>query len=62
MGRKAHLDKPVKKQVWLPESLVAKVDLLLWSELEEKIPYGAWGKLIENLLQKHLAELKDKSK
>lgn len=49
--------RPLKKSISIPEELAARVDLLLYSELEQKVPYAAWSQLIERLLEKHLSEL-----
>lgn len=46
----------------LPEALLAQVDLLLFSEVEGRVPYGAYGKLLEGLLRRWLDEHKDLSK
>lgn len=35
----------------LDEELLTKVELLLWSDAEKKIPYGAHQRLFTNLLQ-----------
>lgn len=49
--------RTIDKHIWLPETLVAQVELRLMSELEQRVPYGAWQKLIERLLMRWLAEL-----
>lgn len=45
------VDRPVKKQLCLPESLVTQVDLALWSELEGRTPKGEWSGLVAGLLR-----------
>lgn len=49
--------RTIDKHIWLPETLVAQAELRLMSELEQRVPYGAWQKLIERLLMRWLAEL-----
>ena len=57
MARPKRTDRPVEKRISLPESLVARVELELYSELEGKVPFGAWQTLIGQLLERHLMEL-----
>ena len=57
MARRKKIDRPVEKTICLPESLVARVDLQLYSELEGKVPFGAWQKLVTNLLENYLLGL-----
>lgn len=49
--------RPVKKGIHLPEDLVAKVDLRLYSELEGKVPFAAWSTLVEKLLATWLSNV-----
>ena len=51
MPRPRKTDRPVEKTICLPQSVVARVDLELYSELEGKVPFGAWQRLVEGLLQ-----------
>jgi hypothetical protein len=52
MGRNRKTIRPIEKNISLPETLVAEVDLLLYSELEGRVPYGAWKGLVQALLEK----------
>lgn len=45
----------VTKELSLPPDLVARVDLELYSELEDRVPHGAWQKLLAELLNSWLA-------
>ena len=45
---------PASKNLQLPSDIVARVDLLLYSELEGRVPHGAWAKLVTELLRNHL--------
>lgn len=54
MARPKHIMRPILKRVSIPEDIVARVDLELYSEVEQKVPYGAWSELCERLLREHL--------
>lgn len=56
MARPRKAIRSVEKNVSLPEDLVAKVDLELWSELEGKVPFGAWQRYVERLIREDLAK------
>ena len=56
MPRPRKAIRPVEKNLSLPQDLVTKVDLELWSEVEGKVPFGAWSNYIEGLIRKDLAE------
>lgn len=53
MPRPASINKPIEKKLSLDAELVAKVELALFSDLEGRVPYGAWSGLIEQLLREH---------
>jgi len=50
-GRKLHADPPVPVFTSLPQSLAAKVELLLFDPVTNKPKYGGRSKLIEQLLR-----------
>lgn len=54
MARPKKAIRPVEKNVSLPEDLVARVELELYSELEGKVPFGAWQKYLEGLIRADL--------
>ncbi len=54
MPKKAAIDRPVNKTISLPSSLCARVDLLLYSELEGRVPFAAWRNYIKELVEKDL--------
>lgn len=56
MPRPLKTVRPVEKRISLPEDLVAQVNLKLWSELEGKVPFGAWQEYLVRLIQKDLQE------
>ena len=50
MPRPAKIQRPVHKNLSLPEDLVAKVELELYSDVLQRVPMGAWQALITELL------------
>lgn len=58
MARPPRTDRPVEKNISLPTSLVVQVELELYSEVEGKVPFGAWGKYVERLIREDLARRK----
>ena len=55
MPRPASVNKPIEKKLSLDAELVARVELALFSDLEGRVPYGAWSGLIEQLLREHFS-------
>lgn len=49
----------VTKEISLPPELVARVDLELYSKLEDRVPQGAWQSLLVKLLNQWLVRLDD---
>ena len=56
MPRPRKAIRPVEKNISLPQDLVLRVDLKLWSELEGKVPFGAWQRYVEGLIRADLEE------
>ena len=54
MGRPKKVDKPIYKNISFPESICAQVDLKLYSELEGRVPHGAWSKYLTRLVREDL--------
>lgn len=54
MARPRKAIRPVEKTISLPEDVVARVDMVLFSELEGKVPHGKWSGLVEDLLRQYL--------
>lgn len=54
MARPKKTDRPIEKNISLPQSIVARVELELFSELEGKVPFGAWQRYIVGLIEKDL--------
>lgn len=57
MARPKKIDRPVEKRVMLAESLVARVELELYSDLEGKVPFAAWQKFLTELIEERLAKI-----
>ena len=53
-GKPPHVIRPIKLKTSLPEDLKATVDLLLYSELEGKVPYAAWSNYLVGLIRADL--------
>ena len=51
MPRPRKAIRPVEKNISLPQDLVTRVDLELYSDLEGKVPFGAKSELVESLLR-----------
>jgi hypothetical protein len=49
---------PVEKKLSLDPALVAQVELALFSDLEGRVPYGAWAAFVEGLIRQHFAAAK----
>lgn len=56
MARPKKTDRPIEKNLSLPSSIVARVELELFSELEGRVPFGAWQKYIVGLIEADLAK------
>ena len=56
MTRRRLTIRPIRMEVQIPEDLHSEVTLLLWSDLEQRVPFGAYSALVIGLLR----EWKDK--
>lgn len=54
MPRPRFVTRPIEKNISIPEDIVGQVDLLLYSDVEGKIPHGAWKTYIVGLIQADL--------
>jgi hypothetical protein len=54
MGRPKKAIRPIEKNISLPEDICARVDLQLFSGLEQRVPHGAWSRYITELIRKDL--------
>lgn len=46
--------QPVEKSISIPEDIAARVDLMLFSEVEGRVPHGAWARYITGLIRADL--------
>lgn len=58
MGRPKNVIKSVEKNISIPEDVVCRIDLQLFSELEGRVPHGAWSRLVTKLLRNDLEQRK----
>lgn len=58
-GRRPNLERSLPLNLMLPESLRTKIDILLYSELEGRVPRGKYQEFFIGLLTKHFSELKE---
>ena len=61
MARPKKTDRPIEKNISLPQSVVVRVELELFSELEGKVPFGAWQRYILRLVEADLSRRDAKS-
>lgn len=57
MARPPKADRPVRQEIYLPQSLHDQLTLILWSPAEQRVPHGAWSKFFETLARQALAKL-----
>ena len=57
MARPKHTTPTVQLNVSIPEPLMQKLNILLYSEVEQRIPLGAYKELFTRLLEKHFEDL-----
>lgn len=55
MARPRKAVPSISKEISLPINLVTRVDLLLFSPIEGKVPFGAWQKYLVTLIEADLA-------
>jgi hypothetical protein len=61
MARPRKTDRPCEKNISLPQSIVIRVELELFSALEGKVPFGAWQRYIVRLIEADLARKEARS-
>lgn len=57
MPRPPKAIKPIEKNISLPTDVVARIDLELFSDVQGRVPHGAWSRLVESLLREHIKKL-----
>jgi hypothetical protein len=58
-GRVASSIRRVERKIQIPEALDTELQLLLMSDIEQRVPYGALTKLVVPLLERFLTEFKE---
>lgn len=53
-GRKRLAERPIARQIHIPETVVAKVDLILYNPRTGVRRHGAWSALVTQLLREWL--------
>ncbi len=61
MARPRKVDRTVDIHLLLPETLIAEVELLLYSDIEARVPHGARSKFFTTAAQQYLTALKDQA-
>ena len=56
MGRHKAAETHVQINVRIPVTLKQRLDVMLWSNAEERVPYGAYTLLVEHLLRRWLLD------
>ena len=51
MANRPLVIRPVALRLWLPEDLRARIDLHLWSDVEQRVPKGAYAKFFAELVR-----------
>lgn len=54
MGRRPKIERPTRLELKLPEMLRTRLDLLLFSTLEGRVPHGAYSVFFEARLREFL--------
>lgn len=62
MARPKLIIRPREKTISLPEPIVEAVDEILFSQLEDKVPHGAWSRYIMGLINADLHKRTKKEK
>lgn len=57
-GRSPLVDRPVRKELSLPSSIVAEVELRLYDPSLQRVKYSAFSALVERLLREWLEKEK----
>ena len=53
MSRPKRTTRTISKHFLIPEELVARMELELYSDVEERVPLGAQSELVTKLLRQH---------
>lgn len=61
MPRRPNIERPVRINLCLPESTKTRIDLLLYSSVEGRIPHGAYQTFFLGLVRDYFDRLKETS-
>ena len=61
MPRRANIIRPVKLTINLPEDVRTKLDLLLFSQVEGRVPVGAYQRFFIDRINDYFNRLETKS-
>lgn len=56
-GKPANAIPSKEKMCYIPTDVLAKVELHLYSEVQQKVPHGAFSKLVTRLLEGWLGQV-----
>ena len=62
MGRPQRTIRSIEKNICFDEPLVNRVDLILYSELEGRVPHGEWKRFLQEAVEEKLARMQKKLK
>ena len=54
MGKPPNVIPSVEKIISIPSDLCARIDLILYSDLQGRVPHGAWSRYISGLIRRDL--------
>ena len=57
MPRPPNIQRPIRTETSLPEDIRTRLELLLWSEVENRVPQGAMQRVIVGLLREYLDQV-----
>ena len=58
MSRRPNIRRPVPLHINLPEDIRAKLDLYLWSAVENRVPVGAYSKFFCERIREYFSSAK----
>ena len=58
-GRQPNPNKSIERKIQFPERLDTELQLLLYSEVEQRVPYGALSRLVVPVMEQLLTTLKE---
>jgi hypothetical protein len=56
VGRRPSVEQSTQLEIHLPLRLKTKLSLALWSEVDQRIPQGAYTRLLVELIERHFEE------